>query len=133
MSTKKTNKKSDKHHEEETPVGATSDAPEGDIEHVIAGEPPPKEKVESKGKDPMFDKIRVTIPVALSIAGTDYPAGSHIIERHQLDTILEMVNKKQRANLAIFTGGNYLVEKMVGGALKVTEVAELSGKSLVGG
>ena len=98
---------------------------EEEMDHVIAGDDTPKAEVTEAAKDPMYDKIRVSIPVHLKIAGVAYPPGTHIIERHQLDTVLEMVKKKQRANLAIFTGNNFLVEKMVSGSLKVTQVEDL--------
>lgn len=104
-----------------------------DLEHVVAGNPEaPEVQVEEEAKDPMYDKVRITVPVEVKIGRKVLPVGTHVVERHQLETILEMVNKKQRANLAIFTGGNYLVEKMVDGALRVSQVEELNSKTLIG-
>lgn len=106
---------------------------EEEIEHVDASTNEAKIEVAEKAEhNPMYDKVRITIPVELKVAKKRYPPGTHIIERHQLDTFLEMVNKKQRANLAIFTGNNYLVEKMVSGALRVTQVENLDSKTLIG-
>lgn len=105
-----------------------------EIEHIIAGEPEKAaEVVETAEKDPMYDKVRITIPVHLKIKRRVLNPGTHIVERHQVETILEMVHKKQKANLAIFTGNNYLVEKMVDGALKVTQVEELDMNRIVKG
>lgn len=120
-------------------TGKKEDAHE-EIEHITAGEKTEPEVVEEKGekvhlkseKDRMYEKVRITIPVELKIKKRVFHAGTHIVERHQLETILEMVNKKQRANMEVFTGKNYLVEKMVSGALRVTQVDELNSKTLIG-
>lgn len=101
--------------------------PRKKTEEVVSDEAPievnaPKD-VEDVGLD--TEKVRVRIPVYLRINGKEFAPGTHIVERHQLETILEIVNKKQRADLAVFTGNNFLVEKIVGGALKITQVEEL--------
>jgi hypothetical protein len=71
------------------------------------------------------DKVRINLPVTLKIKRKFYHPGQHIVERHQAQTMLEMVDKKRRADLSIFTGKNYLVERLLDRSLQITNVDEL--------
>jgi hypothetical protein len=75
-------------------------------------------------------KVRINIPVRLKIKNREMMPGSHIVERHQVASILEMVDKKRKADLSIFTGKNYLVEKLIDRSLRVTEVEQLDLQKL---
>ena len=84
------------------------------------------EKKASKKGD-MYDKVRIEIPCHIKISRRRLGPGVHEVERHQVDTIREMVDKKVKTDLAIFTGKSYLLKKLHGVRI-VKEVAELKIK-----
>ena len=69
--------------------------------------------------------VRIKIPVRLKINRKIYRPGVHTVPYHMIDTMVEMVDKKRRADISIFTGKNKLVENIIGRGLVVTEVEDV--------
>ena len=80
--------------------------------------------------DDEFREIKVRIPVSLKIKRKHYAPGVHVVERHMVPTIMEMVAKKQAADLSIFTGKNFLVKRLLDRSLVVQEVDDLNLKKM---
>lgn len=76
------------------------------------------------GYDP-DELVTIQIPVHIKIKRTMYEPGQHKVPRHILDTIREMVDKKTRSDLSIFTGKNFLINRLAGGTLTIQEVKKL--------
>lgn len=76
------------------------------------------------------DMVRITIPVHLKIKRKVYAPGTHTVPRHMVATMMEMVHKKRKSDLAMFTGKNYLVERLLNRALSVKEVGSLDLKQM---
>lgn len=82
-----------------------------------------------QGKDPDA-LVSINIPVRLKIKRKVYPPGQHKVPRHMIPTMMEMVDKKRRADLEMFTGKNYLVQRLVDRSLVVSEVENLDLKQM---
>lgn len=81
--------------------------------------------------DELHQLVKITIPVHLKIKKKVYAPGSHVVERHLADTMIEMVDKKKRADISVFTGNNYLVERLIDRTLVVSKVESLDMKKIV--
>lgn len=89
--------------------------------------------VEASGdSEDIHRKVKIRLPIWLKINGVDYAPGVHTVEAHVVDTMMEMVDKKRRADLAMFTGKNILIERLLDNTLVQREVEQLDGKTLVG-
>lgn len=103
-----------------------------DAAPLVIGDHPTKPEVVAKGLvESPDDLIKITIPVSVKIKRQMLRPGTHVVPRHQVDTIIEMVNKKQRADISIFTGNNYLVERMMDRTLVVSKVESLDMNKVV--
>lgn len=72
-------------------------------------------------------KVKVQIPggVHLNINNVPYGPGVHFFEEHQIPSIVEMIDKKQRADLAVFVGKKYMVDRLQSDrSLVITEEKE---------
>lgn len=83
-----------------------------------------KEPKKQKEEDP-YGLVEIDLPVRIKIKRVEYNPGRHVVERHMIDTIREMVDKKMKADLAIFVGKNYLLQRLTNNALVVKEVDKL--------
>lgn len=81
--------------------------------------------VEDDGSEDPNRQVKIILPVQLKINRKPYGPGPVIVPAHMVDSIVEMVDKKKRADLSIFTGSNYLVQRMVDRSLVVTKVEKL--------
>lgn len=80
--------------------------------------------VEPIGDDP--DRlVKIILPVALQINSKTYGPGPEIVPSHMIDTLVEMVDKKKRADISVFTGNNYLVQRMIDRSLVVSKVEKI--------
>jgi len=82
-----------------------------------------------KEKNP-HDKIQIRINIPMKVARKEYLPGVHIIERHQLPVFREIINKKMKADLSMFTGKNFLVERLFDKTLVIKETDKLDLKEL---
>lgn len=76
------------------------------------------------------EMVKVTIPVYLKIKKTTYQPGTHRVPKHLVPQILEMVHKKRAADLSMFTGKNYLIQRLLDRTLVVREVESLDLKKM---
>lgn len=96
----------------------TEEIPTIDVSPKAAAE------VEPIGDDPDH-KVKVILPVQIKINRIAYGPGPVIVPAHMVDTMVEMVDKKKRADLSVFTGNNYLVQRMVDRSLVVSKVEKI--------
>lgn len=78
-----------------------------------------------KAKESLDDDVFIEIPVAIKLKRKELLPGRHKVKRHQVDTIREMVDKKVKADLSIFTGKSYLLDRLANNTLVVKEVDKL--------
>lgn len=76
------------------------------------------------------DHVMVNIPIYLKIKRKEYQPGLHKIPAHLLPVIREMLYKKRNADLSMFVGKNYLIERLLDRTLVVKEVDELNLKKI---
>ena len=98
---------------------------------------PPKEEVlslsssndviqeETTEQDDMYTMVQINLPVRLNIKETDYGPGIVKVPRHMAETMLEMADKKRRADASVFTGNNYLVSRLADRTLVVRSVDKI--------
>lgn len=92
----------------------------------------PKPSLVDAGKDESGEKlVKIKIPVQLKIKRKLYNPGVHVVPRHLADTMVEMVDKKRRADLSIFVGKNHLIERLLDRTLVVHEVEQLDMNKIV--
>lgn len=122
--------------QEEVLASVIDDMSDEEVSEIInpdaAFEQPTMVKDDSKGEKKDDDLVNIRVPVHLKIAGKKYPPGVHQVPRHQIATIVEMVDKKRRADLSMFTGKNFLIERLLDRTLVVTEVDEINLKKIGG-
>lgn len=82
-----------------------------------------EDKVKPGDRDPE-DLVKVRIPVHLKIKGKMLNPGIHQVPRHQLPTIMEMIHRKRRADLSVFTGKNFLIERLMDRTLVIKETSD---------
>lgn len=91
-----------------------------------------KPQIEEVGKGEGDERlVKIKIPVQLKIKRKLYPPGIHTVPRHLADTMVEMVDKKRRADLSIFVGKNHLIERLLDRTLVVHEVESLDMNKIV--
>lgn len=69
--------------------------------------------------------VKIILPVQLKINRVPYGPGPVVVPARMVDSIVEMVDKKKRADISIFTGSNFLVQRMMDRTLVVTKVEKL--------
>jgi len=80
----------------------------------------------------MYDKVKIRVPISFKLKRKRYSPGVHEVERHMVPTILEIIDKKRKADISIFTGKNYLIERLLDRTLIVKESgSELDLKKMV--
>lgn len=73
-----------------------------------------------------FAKIlKVRIPFELKVGGKRYLPGVHTVNRGVAEVLIEMTDKKRRADMSVFVGKSHLVERLLDRTLVVTEVTDL--------
>ncbi len=95
------------------------------IQTVDAGEQYRSVAPEVEASDDPNRLVKIILPVRLQINRQDYGPGPVIVPAHMVDSMVEMVDKKKRADLSVFTGNNYLVQRMVDRSLVVTKVEKI--------
>lgn len=98
-------------------------------EALEIGLPPVVKEGKGKSRDPNR-LVKIRIPLHLKIKRKEYQPGEHVVPFHMVDTIIEMIHRKQKADLSIFVGKNYLVQKLLDRSLVVKEVDNLDLKQL---
>ncbi len=73
----------------------------------------------------MYAKVKLKIPIRINVNGVDLPPGENIVERHQVESIVEMIDKKRRADASVFTGNNYLVNRLADNTLVIKKVDKI--------
>jgi hypothetical protein len=81
--------------------------------------------------NPGEELVRIKIPVELKLKRKKYPPGIHTVPRHVADSMVEMVDKKRRADISIFVGKNVLLSRMMDRTLVQTQVENLDIAKLV--
>lgn len=81
--------------------------------------------VEDSGGEDINRLVKVILPVRLQVNRKPYGPGPVIVPAHMVDTLVEMVDKKKRADISVFTGNNYLVTRMVDRSLVVSKVEKI--------
>lgn len=105
------------------------DAPEKEADEVkVEAKADKAPKAASKAEGPDEAMVKIVLPVALKIAKKRFHKGEHIVPRHLAETMVEMVDKKMRADISIFTGNNFLVERLAGGNIAVKPVESIDDK-----
>ena len=90
-----------------------------------------QEVVEDEAANPGEELVRIKIPVELKLKRKKYPPGIHTVPRHVADSMVEMVDKKRRADISIFVGKNVLLSRMMDRTLVQTQVEHLDIAKLV--
>lgn len=110
------------------------DLQDEEIEEIVdAGKaftPKPQIQDAVTGKKSDNDLVKVSIPVHLKINRVKYPPGTHTVPRHLVPVILEMVDRKKRADISMFTGKNFLIERLLDRTLVVKEVDDIDLKKI---
>lgn len=76
------------------------------------------------------DTVKVRIPVRIKIARQILEPGVHVVPKHQLASIREIVSKKLKTDLSIFTGKNYIIERLIDRTLVIKETSEIDLKKI---
>lgn len=99
---------------QEEKVEAAPDVPES-IEEA-------KKSVKSaEGSSSIDDIVSIQIPVHVKIKRKVYHPGVHKVPRHVAEVITEMVDKKIKSDLSMFTGKNYSFERLLDRSLVIKE------------
>lgn len=83
----------------------------------------PKQAVKEVSKAASNDPnrmVRINVPVRVNINDKSY-YGVCEVPAHVAETILPMVSRKVKSDLRVFTGKNYLVQKLADNSLSVVE------------
>lgn len=70
-------------------------------------------------------EFNVKIPFELKIGKKKFMPGIHRVNRGLAEVMAEMVDKKRRADMAVYVGKSHLVERLLDRTLVVTEVEKL--------
>jgi hypothetical protein len=100
------------------------DIPTVDAGVQFAAKPAVTESADADQED-MHRKVKVILPVQVKVNRIPYGPGPVVVPAHMVDTLVEMVDKKKRADISVFTGNNYLVHRMVDRSLVVTKVEKI--------
>jgi hypothetical protein len=124
--------------EDEVLVDDVDNMSDEEVDHIIeAPDYKAPAPVEGASKGPMTDanmmeEVSIRIPITLKLKRKVYSPGVHKVPRHMVATILEIVDKKRKADLSIFTGKNYLIERLLDRTLIVKESSgEIDLKKIV--
>ncbi len=71
-------------------------------------------------------KVKIELPAGcfININNVPYQPGVHTFEEHQVPSILEMIDKKLRADLSVSIGKKYMVDRLADRSLVVKEEKE---------
>ena len=94
-----------------------------EMEAGVAFKPEPSMEVKESGKDRNFDMVKISLPVTLKIKRKIYQPGTHVVPRHMAATMLEMVDRKRKADISMFTGKNYIVQRLLDRSLVIQETS----------
>lgn len=91
----------------------------------------PAEEAESpKKKASDKDKVKIKVLFPMKLGKQKLMPGVHYVERHQVASIREIQNKKMRSELAMYTGKNFLISRLIDNRLVIKEAADLDLKKL---
>ncbi len=85
----------------------------------------PKTVAEDPGGEDPKRLVKIILPVQLKINRVSYGPGPCVVQAHMIDSMVEMVDKKKRADISVFTGNNFLVQRMIDRSLVVTKVDKI--------
>lgn len=126
-------KRTDVTKEEQAVADVIDAMTDEEIDEVIDPRAPQTKPVMTKeaGAGEKGEKmVAINIPVNLKIKGKRFAPGVHKVPAHQAATILEMVHRKRKADLSMFTGKNYLLERLLDRTLVIREVDSIDVKQL---
>lgn len=109
---------------EEELVDVVDEMTDEEIDEVLdpSKEPVPKNVIEGSLSDDEKAMVSIAIPVTLKIKRKIYNPGTHEVPSHVAQTMLEMVDKKRKADISIFTGKNFVVERILDRSLVIRNI-----------
>ena len=73
-----------------------------------------------------LQEVDISLPVRLKINRVTYNRGTHRVPRHVAQMMAQMADRKMRKDIEIFTGKNFMLDRLVNGQLKISEVDSLN-------